>query len=290
MTTLASRLLRSGSFPRPALYPWMSAAHVNGYPNNYLYTFHSTDGVGWTVFGPTPCFPSTTYRDPSLLFHRGQYWIVATGDGAANSFGLLNSSDPTTGWTHVMAVSTAAASPSNTWAPAWFVDVDGSVHVVVSLNAGGHWRIYEMHPTNDAMTAWSNPVVLNGSPWPSNMIDPNIVLVGSTYYLFYKDEDAATICLATSSGAGPFNGYTVVKTGDWAGWKAGAGGGSIEGPVMVQLADGTWRIYFSQYSSYEANHIYRSETSAADLLSGWSAPTVVSSFDGYNHPEPIRMP
>jgi hypothetical protein len=280
------RLLRAASFPPR---PWVTAAHTNATPEK-AYLFTSPDGLAWTPFGPSPAV-SDTLRDPSLVFYGSAWRLAATHGGGLNATAdfLLFSSPDLLSWSASSLISTAAVSPSATWAPHWFIDpADASAHILVALKVGGSFAIYELHPTNTAMTTWSAPVAVAGTGFATNTIDPCLVYNGGTYYLFWKDDGAGTICLSTSSA--PFSGYAVAHTGDWAGWKAGAGGGSDEGPGLVHLLTGDWRIYFSQNSGLTANHIYHSETSDPTFATGWSAPAVVSSLDGYNHPLPIRQP
>lgn len=273
--TFAHRLLRTAAFPPtnpPSPYAWIGAAHNNDGPPTAtnLYFLTSTDGLSWTLRASAIGSDNPSHRDPSPLWWHGAFWLAATR-GDFPYWHLYRSTDGVT-WTYVGAPATGTAT--KTWAPHWFTDVDGSVHVLVSLYVGS-WGIWEMHPTNDAMTTWSAPVQVTGTGFYSP-IDPALVIVGSTYYLFWKNDPAGTICLSTSSS--PFSGYTAIKTGDWAGW-----GTPREGPSVVQLPDGTWRIYFTNNSGYVSAGIYYSETSAPDLLSGWSARTLMSALNVYNH-------
>ncbi len=272
---------------------FVAMAHSNdaaggGDYDNYLYAFSSIDGVNWTRSGTADgtgsILPGSTYRDPSVI-RRGSTWrIVATGEGAGQAFGLLSSTDFATGWTRVSPVSTASAKPTATWAPHWFVDpVDDSVHVLVSLQVSGTRTLYELHPTNEAMTSWSDPVAVGGTGFAGNNIDPDLTYWDGTYYLLYKDDDEGRLCLATSSS--PFTGYTTAGTGDWAGWVA-AVGGPQEAPQIVDIGTG-WRLYFTRNSGWEASGIYYTETTDRTMASGWSRPTPVGSFAGYNHPLPI---
>jgi hypothetical protein len=280
---------------RPSL-SFLTMAHNNDYAgggsfDNYLHAFTSADGLSWSALAANTqaasIYPASTYRDPSLLYHGGKWWICATGDGASTAFGVLSSSEFDAGWAHVASPSFAAVGATAVWAPHWFVDIDDSVHVLAAVQTSGSRKIYEIHPTNPAMTTWSTPVLVGGTGWASNSIDPDLTFWDGTYYLFWKDDGAGTLCLSTSSS--PFSGYAAVHTGDWAGWKVGAGGGSIEGPKIVDLGD-RWRLYFSQNSGYEANDIYCSETTDRTMATGWTTPAKLPSLDNYNHPLPIIRP
>jgi hypothetical protein len=66
--------------------------------------------------------------------------------------------------------------------------------------------------------------------------------VGSTYHAFAKNETTRYCEHATATNlTGP---WTFVGTGNWAGWGSG-----MEGPAVVQLDDGTWRIYMDGQGS-----------------------------------------
>ncbi len=84
--------------------------------------------------------------------------------------------------------------------------------------------------------------------------------IGSTYHAFTKNETAKYIEYATASSlAGP---YTISKTGDWAGW-----GSYREGPALVQLDNGGWRIFFDGYG--DGTYYY---SDSYDTFATWSAP------------------
>lgn len=275
--------------PWPAA--WVSLAHNNDYAgggsfDNYLHAFTSPDGIAWTALAPNTqgdsIVPSLPLRDPALIHWKGRWRCLCSS--ASDFLWLTTSGAFADSWTAPVAISTAGVGATASWASQWFVDVDGSLHVVMPLQVSGTFALYEMHPTNDAMTTWSTPVLITGTGWPGNsIIDPSVTYWAGTYYLLYKDDVSGYINLATSSS--PFTGYTTVRAADWAGW----GPGSIEGPQIVDIGTG-WRIYFSQNSAYDANAIYYSETTDRTMLTGWSARTSIASFSGYNHPLPIKRP
>jgi len=120
--------------------------------------------------------------------------------------------------------------------------------------------------TNSALTAWSSPVALSGIG--SNHIDTYIVRTGSTYHAFTKNETAKYIEYGTASSlTGP---YTISKTGDWAGW-----GSYREGPSVVQLDNGGWRIFFDGYG--DGTYYY---SDSYDTFATWSAPTALITLSG----------
>lgn len=284
---LARPLLSTFAAQAPAPWPaaWLTMAQLNGSPNE-LHAFTGPDGIVWTHVGAGPIIAATGYRDPSLLNHGGRWWASCTGGPSEHNFSILGSGDSESGWAAISTPDTTV-SPSTTasWAPQWFVDVDHSVHILVSLQVSGARATYEMHPTNDAFTTWSTPTLVTGTGFATNAIDPNLTYWDGTYYLLWKNDDAGTICLSTSSS--PFSGYTVAQTGDWAGWKGASG--SIEGPQIVDIGTG-WRIYFTNNNAFDGVAVYYSETTDRTMATGWSARTAIGVFSGYNHPLPIKRP
>lgn len=94
------------------------------------------------------------------------------------------------------------------------------------------------------------------------------VLLGSTYHAFPKNETTKYIEYATASNlTGP---YTIRRTGDWAGW-----GSYREGPTLVQLDNGGWRIFFDGYG--DGNYHY---SDSHDTFATWSAPAALPAISG----------
>ena len=91
--------------------------------------------------------------------------------------------------------------------------------------------------------------------------------VGSTYHVFAKNETTKYIEHATATSlTGP---WTIVGSGNWAGWGSG-----LEGPALVQLPDGRWRLYFDNYA---AGHYYYADSSD---LSTFTAKTELPGLSG----------
>lgn len=94
------------------------------------------------------------------------------------------------------------------------------------------------------------------------------VLLGSTCHAFPKNETTKYIEYATASNlTGP---YTIRRTGDWAGW-----GSYREGPTLVQLDNGGWRIFFDGYG--DGNYHY---SDSHDTFATWSAPAALPVISG----------
>ncbi|MBW4700792.1 glycoside hydrolase family 43 protein [Micromonospora sp. RL09-050-HVF-A] len=248
---------------------YLMTAFTNSSESN-MYVYDSADATRFTLQRAnayTP--PSGLVRDPSVIRHTdGYYYLVYTTGWTGNTIGIARSSDYLT-WTFQRNV-TISVAPANgsTWAPEWFVDSDGSVHVVVSVSqtgTAGQFQPYRITATNAALSAWSAPAALAGIG--TNHIDSFIVKVGNTYHNFMKNETTKYIEHATAPAlTGP---WSWVGTGNWAGWGSG-----LEGPALVRLPDNRWRIYFDQYG---AGRYYSADSS--DLY-GFTGKTELAGLSG----------
>ncbi|MCX5563578.1 arabinofuranosidase [Streptomyces sp. NBC_00038] len=188
--------------------------------------------------------PSNRIRDASVFRHTDGYYYITytthTWQDTSTTIGFARSSDRLN-WTFLYDYTVPIANLSRAWAPEWFVDSDGSVNIIVSCSVtSDEWIFtpYLLKATNSALTAWSSPVALSGIG--ANHIDTFIVKIGSTYHAFTKNETTKYIEYATASSL--TGTYTISRTGNWAGW-----GGTREGPALVQLDNGGWRIFFDGY-------------------------------------------
>lgn len=227
---------------------YLMTAFTNSSESN-MYVYDSANATSFTQVRAnayTP--PSGLIRDPSVIRHTdGYYYIVYTTNWTGDTIGFARSADYVT-WTFLRNVRVGLnGSTGSTWAPEWFKDSDGSVHVVFSASTAGtagQFRPYRITATNGDLSAWSSPVALG---IPANYIDSFLVKVGGTYHNFLKNETTKYIEHATATSLnGP---WTFVGTGNWAGWGSG-----LEGPALVRLPDGRWRIYFDQYGQRRYFH------------------------------------
>ena len=200
----------------------------------------SSDAATWTDspnsyaagFGSNMRF--SPVRDPSIALINGTWWIVHTNPNSPNSFSLAKSADRGL-WQFVQAVTIPGGTATGV-APEWFVDEDGSPHVLFWAGDGtngcpaGNYCIQETHPTNASFTAWSTPVTLS-TPDDTKVIDPFLMKIGSTYYLFTVSKSSGTVGKLFTSGSllGP---YSYVRTLT----------GTNEGPSVIRM-DGKWRLY-----------------------------------------------
>ncbi|MGP3912200.1 glycoside hydrolase family 43 protein [Nonomuraea sp. 10N515B] len=221
---------------------YLMTAFTNSSESN-MYVYDSVNATTFTLVRAnayTP--PSGLIRDPSVLRHTdGYYYLVYTTNWTGDTIGFARSADSVT-WTFLRNVTVGLnGATGSTWAPEWFRDSDGSVHVIYSASTtgtAGQFRPYRITAANSALSSWSAPTPLG---IPANYIDSFVVKVGSTYHNFLKNETTKYIEHATATSLnGP---WQFTGTGNWAGWGSG-----LEGPALTRLPDGRWRIYFDNYT------------------------------------------
>ncbi|WP_235074331.1 beta-galactosidase [Asticcacaulis sp. AC466] len=235
-----------------------------------LSLFSSYDGVTFTsLANETYQPPADLLRDPSIIRQPdGTYYIAYTTNWNGQTFGIARSTDLKT-WQHVTDVTVPLAGLTNVWAPEWFRDADGSVHIVVSLSTGGTkgpFAAYALTATDASLARFGAPVRMEGLQ--DNHIDTFVVQTGGKYSAFTKNETTKDIELATADRlTGP---WTITRKGDWAGW-----GSWIEGPAVVKLKSGAWRIYFDDYL---AKHYWYSDST--DGFKTWTPRQEVGGVSG----------
>jgi hypothetical protein len=236
--------------------------------NRTLKIITSNDGLTWsTLYDGGFKGIGYTLRDPSIMkYSDGKYYVAytATNDASCcnpeNRFGIAVSSD-LVNWSNFLTVNAGVAGVINTWAPEWFKDSDGSINLLVNINtAANSYKTYRYKALNSALTSWSAPVAIIGP----NVIDTIVVKVGSVYHAFPKNATTQYIEHATASSLnGP---YTYVGTGNWAGW-----GTHREGPTLIHLDNGKWRMYIDTYST--SGYLY---SEGSSTFTGWTTPASFS--------------
>jgi hypothetical protein len=208
-----------------------------------LWVYTSTDAVTFTLLSNTGFGgPTGVLRDPSIMKHTdGKYYIAFTIQSwttTSTAFAIASSTD-LINWTNVATVNAGVSGTYYTWAPEWFIE-GSTVKIIVSLGPqGSDFRPYVFTAQNSALNSWSGAVDMGIG---TNHIDTFVVKSGSTYHAFVKDEASKYVEHATAANlTGP---WTWVGTGNWAGWGSG-----LEGQCVVQMENGTWRIYPDAYSS-----------------------------------------
>lgn len=249
-------------------YPYVFACFNDSAAASTLMIYTSNDALNFTLLYDTGYGgPTGNLRDPSIMRHTdGKFYIVHTTPpagtgccGAESSFNVASSSDLKT-WTTITQVPSGVAGVKNVWAPEWFKDTDGSIHVLVSIDA----KTYRYEPTDGTFTKWGAGKWIGIGP---DYIDTFMVKIGTTYHAFTKHESVTYVEHATSTSLdGPWDFGT--DTNNWAGW-----GNHKEAPCLVQLSNGTWRFYADAGS---AGHEMYSDS--IDVFQTWTAiktlPTV----------------
>src|SRR5664280_3222712 len=226
-----------------------------------LSTYTSTDSLNFTLVSDTGFGGNTGYlRDPSIMkYSDGKYYVVYTDPMTASCcnpedhFGIAVSSD-LIHWTDLTTVKAGVPAVSRTWAPEWYIE-GGIVSVIANIDTGDklpNFEPYVFTAQNSALTSWSGPTALGIGP---DYIDTYVAKLGNTYHAFVKSEVTRYLEHATApSLTGP---WTFVGKDDWAGWGSG-----MEGPSIVQLDNGTFRMYVDSAIRWNAipNHDeFRSE-------------------------------
>ncbi|MBE2179400.1 MAG: family 43 glycosylhydrolase [Chthoniobacterales bacterium] len=249
-----------------------------------LRILHSTNAAEFlghaqgTVYTPPP---GNNLRDPSITHHRGRYYLCHTAGnfGAVDFFSILVS-DNLWDWSHLTDVSMAAVGDVLwTWAPEWFLDDDGSLHVFVSASTTPQisikHKIYELHPLDpDVLTEWSVPAEVTGPeafpPWTEDetyvgAYDPYVVKRDGTYWMFFYNTRSWHIELARSTNGltGP---YEPSRTNNWQGI-----GAFKEGPTVMYLGGGRWRMIYA-----DVIYSFLSYIDSTNNWATWSAPQPVT--------------
>lgn len=266
----------------------------------------SDDGASWTLDGSGGSWsnPTNNVNAPSGIYHKGQ-WLVhvaAANDQNINLntlyIGTMNPS--TLAVTNIATLDWTSKIPGIqvSFAGSFFIDDDGSLHLFVpcttsvytSLNSG--WQTYETHPTSADYSTWSDPVSVNVSQ--DQMYDSTVFKIGSTYYMWLTKLNGSApanfqqlVQLASSpSLLGP---YTLIKTGDWAGWLAGIG--PHEGPIVYPLTNTPgyyWRIIIERLSNHQ---MYYADCNNYNFSQGtWTALQPWTEDQLYRHAEVRMMP
>ncbi|AGL17324.1 Ricin B lectin [Actinoplanes sp. N902-109] len=230
-----------------------------------LWLYQSTDGgTSYSVLRDTNFRgPTGVLRDPSILKSGGRYFIAYTVQSwttDSTSFAVASSTDLVT-WTTIASINSGIANTKFTWAPEFFVD-NGTVKIIASVAAttcSECFRPYVYTARNAALTAWSGPAQMWGLG--TNHIDTFVVKSGSTWHAFTKNETTKYIEHWTT---------TANLTEGWVNrgtlWTSG-----YEGPSLVRLGDGSWRIYVDKYSTGGA--IW---TATSSDLNSWTSLSAVT--------------
>jgi hypothetical protein len=215
----------------------------DGAADQELWIYQSTDGgANYSVLYDTDFRgPTGVLRDPSIIKQGGTYYIAYTWQSwTTNStyFAVARSTD-LRGWTNIATVPSGISNTRFTWAPEFYLE-GGTVRVIASVaqtTCSNCFRPYVYTAQNTALTSWSGPVQMSGLGF--NHIDTYVAKSGSTWHAFVKNETTKYIehwTTTSSLTAGWTNRGTL--------WSSG-----YEGPSLVRLDDGRFRIYVDKYTN-----------------------------------------
>jgi hypothetical protein len=214
----------------------------DGAADQELWVYQSTDGTNFSVLADTNYRgPTGVLRDPSIIRYNGRYYIAYTVQSWTTNSGYFHiaSSTNLTTWTHVATVNSGIANTRFVWAPEFYVE-GSTVRIIASVaqtTCSGCFRPYVYTAQNTALTSWSAPSQMWGLG--HNHIDTFVVKSGSTYHAFVKDETSKFIEHWTTT-----SGLTAGWVQRNSLWTAGH-----EGPSVIRMDDGTWRIYIDRYTN-----------------------------------------
>jgi hypothetical protein len=223
-----------------------------------LQIYTSDDALNFTLLTDTGYTGPTGFlRDPSIMkYTDGKFYVAFTTPpslsccGDETSFAIASSSDLRT-WKTVTQVACGIAGTKNVWAPEWFKDLDGTLHILVSVDG----MTYRYEPTDNTLTKFGAGTWIGIGP---GYIDTFVVTIGATYHAFTKGSTYVEHATASSID-GPWN---FVGTGDWAGW-----GLHKEAPALIELGNGTWRFYCDAGST--GHEMY---SDSANTFGTWTSP------------------
>lgn len=258
-----------------------------------LYLAVSADGKTWTESSIPFYSAAVRVRDPSIMYRPADgYWYVAysvTNDaGDSRTYFEIARSPDLHNWT-LWATIDQAALTNSLAAPEWFVDVDGSIHLMfqagkkAALNNNNFYiSIWHITPTANDLSTWSAPVELvSGANQPSDTVqvvggvnvyggimDAQFSRIGSGYVAFLKEN---------YNDGGPYGGYQIQKftapaltgpwtrqtNGDWANWHD-----QQEAATLITLPGGGYRIFMDKYQLAPPSLFYSDSTD----LTTWTAP------------------
>ncbi|MFK3985669.1 glycoside hydrolase family 43 protein [Micromonospora sp. NPDC050397] len=220
--------------------------NMNG-ANYGLHLAVSQDGLNWSPLNQnnpvvTPSAGTGGLRDPFILRKRDGTFVVLATDLNGTDFSQNNQylhvwdSTNLTSFTGYRRIRMHNLN-THTWAPTAFWDAArGQYGIVYSANNGSD--VLMVNYTSDFRTVSANQVFFSpGFP----VLDGDVVVDGSTYYLYYKNLTSGLLYGARSSSGAP-NSFATYTAGL-------RQGNAIEAPLLVKNNEGSgWRLWGDSFS------------------------------------------
>ncbi|WP_238011766.1 glycoside hydrolase family 43 protein [Dactylosporangium sp. AC04546] len=235
---------------------------------NYgLHLAVSTDGLNWSPLNQnnpvvTPTAGTLGLRDPFVLRKQDGTFVVLATDLNGTDFGQNNQylhvwdSTDLTSFTGYRRIRMHTLN-THTWAPTAFWDASrGQYGIVYSANNGAD--VFMVNYTSDFRTVSANQVYFSPG---FNVLDGDIVVDGSTFYLYYKNlGNGLTYGARSSTGAA--NSYTTYTSGL-------RQGSAMEAPMLVRNNVGTgWWLWGDSFSPVNNDYYAWSSTNVGG--NAWS--------------------
>ncbi|CAN5798004.1 hypothetical protein BH09VER1_BH09VER1_48450 [soil metagenome] len=247
----------------------------------------SADGVNFDIAGGAPVYvnPSNEVqlRDPSIVRWQGIYYVAYTRNAfdadPSVKYGIIKSPD-LIHWTPVGELNIDAnlgvTGGTRAWAPEWFTDqTTGLLYLLFTASTTGASN-QTQHPfiapvADPGNIASYGPAValggdINSAPTAGNgYYDVQIFQYGGYYCLIIKHLTSANLVIYRSStltGA-----YTAWKSGNFMGI-----GTNVEGPCVVSLGGGKWRVYYVDTLTFYTRYV-----DTSDDFTTWSSPLPINS-------------
>jgi len=261
--------------------PPASAATYSGYVMGHFkenqdgsadsYALHlavSSDGLNWTSLNQnnpvvTPTAGTGGLRDPFILRKQSGGFVVLATDLKGRIFNLNNqyihvwdSADLTgfSGYRRVKLHSMATHS----WAPTAFWVPSRNEYAVVYSAYNGTRDVFMVNYTTDFINMGSPQLFFDPG---FNVLDPDVLVDGSNFYLAYKNMDNGLMYVSRSTTGAP-NSFTTLSSGL-------RQGDAIEAPILVKSnTDNTFWLWGDSFAPVNAV-FYAWQTSNIDGNS-WS--------------------
>lgn len=184
---------------------------------------------------------------------------------------------------------TGGTNSYHCWVTQWLNTGDGLPHLIYQAGTAVPPLLYETHPLDGSLTNWSPPVAIQGDFYANFSYDCTFFPVGppglppsqvTTWGMLYKPaypQAGWSVALALN----PLGPYMTSPTNEfawvpWFGWATNLApplqtGDAPEGPWVIQLPDGRWRVFGFYNTLSDNSGLFYSDSQDANFLApNWS--------------------